>query len=147
MNNLYAKVSDYYDIPLRMSIQRGDVSTNIGSTHDPEIFGPSFWFTLHNGATNYANLPTDFVKNGMKSLLINLPLLVPCINCREHFYAFLTRCNLDLAVSSRDQLFEFFNDIHNYVNSRYGKPSMSLEDAKRLYGFNNNGTLMKISYS
>ena len=146
MNNKYstpyARVTSFN--PIEMTISR----SIIGHSTDPDIFGPSFWFTLHNGAVVYPKNPNELHRTGMKQLLFNLPLLVPCINCKEHFHAFLRDANLDDAVSSRDKLFKFFVDIHNYVNKRYSKPIISIEDAKILYGFDNpNGSDIRISYT
>ena len=74
--------------------------------------------------------------------------MVPCLTCKEHFYHFLKSADLDFATSSRENLFKFFVDIHNYVNQRYRKPIMSLEEAKRIYGFNKEGvgSNLRITY-
>ena len=122
-------------------------SSIVGSSSDPNVFGPPFWFVLHNAAVTYPVAPTSFVKNGMIQLLSNLPLIVPCIYCREHFYTFITHANLNKAVESRESLFDFFVTIHNYVNKRYGKNEMSLQQAKTLYGYDNpNGSNVRITY-
>ena len=129
--------------PLTMKIS----SSIVGFSSDPDIFGPPFWFVLHNAAVTYPRNPTLFVKNGMKSLLLNLPLLVPCINCREHFSSFLNNTNLDNVVKSKDTIFTFFVNVHNYVNKRTGKREMSVDEAKVLYGFDRpGGTTMRIKY-
>ena len=142
---MYAKSSDLYQRPIEMFISKSIQ----GSSHDPDIFGPPFWFTLHNGITTYPINPTPFVQNGMKQLLLNLPLIVPCLTCKEHFYTFLRNADLDQATSSRENLFSFFVDIHNYVNKRYNKPMMSLEEAKIIYGYNKPGigSNVRIVYS
>lgn len=118
------------------------------SSYDPAVFGPAFWFTLHNGATTYPTMPTDYVRNGMRQLLINLPLLVPCLVCREHFYEYLRDCKLDKAVESRENLFAFIVGVHNFVNVRYGKLPMTLAEAKRIYGFDapGRGTRVRVQY-
>lgn len=129
-------------------MQMNITTSLVGNTNEPDIFGPPFWFVLHNGIHSYPRRPTPYVKEGMKQLLINLPLIVPCLNCKEHFYDFLRKSNLDEAVSSRDALFTFFVNIHNYVNKRYGKREMSIQEAKRLYGFDQlNGSIMRITYN
>lgn len=131
------------DSDLTMTIS----SSIVGSSSDPNVFGPPFWFVLHNAAVTYPVTPTPYVKNGMIQLLTNLPLIVPCIYCREHFYTFLTHANLSAAVESKESLFGFFVTIHNYVNKRYGKNEISLIDAKRLYGFDNpKGSTVRITY-
>lgn len=144
----YKRVRDLYGQPIKMNVDIHQRRTVVGSSFDPEIFGPSLWFILHNGVTNYPSNPTRFVQNGMKLLILNIPLLIPCLACREHFYTSVRASNLDLAVSSRDELFKFFVNVHNYVSSRYGKPQMSLNDAKRFYGFDNPGvgTSVEITY-
>jgi hypothetical protein len=120
-----------------------------GSTTNPDIFGPALWFTLHNSAVVYPRKPTEYIRSGMKNILINLPLIIPCVNCKEHFYDFVHRADLDKAVSSRENLFSFWVDVHNYVNRRYRRPEMSLVDAKRLYGFDTpeRGATMRITYN
>lgn len=125
-------------------------TTIVGSSNDPVLFGPSFWFTLHNGAVSYPDNPSKYVRDGMKQLIINLPLLIPCKSpCREHFYDYIRRrhSSIDDVVASRRQLFPFFVDMHNYVNARYGKAIVTLDDAKAVYGYTNGKTTMRITYS
>jgi hypothetical protein len=85
----------------------------------------------------------------MKQLLSTLPLLVPCVSCKEHFYSFIRQTDLDKVVSSRESLFEYFVNVHNYVNRRYGKPEMSIAQAKKLYGFDKPGvgSSIRITYN
>lgn len=122
-------------------------TTRVGYNRDPEMFGPSFWFTLHNGAAAYPVSPTPWIRASTKQLLISLPILIPCINCREHFFNFVRSSNLDDAVASRDKLFDYFVRAHNYVNARYGKPIMSIDEAKRMYGFDTGKVLVKLNYN
>lgn len=119
-----------------------------GTSTDPSIFGPAMWFTFHNGAILYPKRPTDYVKHGMKQFIYNVPLIIPCLSCKEHMYDFLNRTDLDAAVSSRESLFKFWVDIHNYVNKRYGKRQISLNEAKAIYGFDKPeiGSPIRISY-
>jgi|SRR5580704_13348992 hypothetical protein len=141
--NGYKKVG--YNIP---TIDMNASYSLTGSSDDPTVFGPSMWFTFHNGARAYPKNPTEFIKSGMKQLISNIPLIMPCVSCKEHFYAFLKSIDLDWAVASRDNLFEFWVNAHNYVNDRYGKRLISLDEAKQYYGFNNpNGSMMRLVYS
>lgn len=123
-------------------------SSLIGNSRNPDIFGPPLWFVLHNAATCYAKRPNAFTRQGMKQLLTNLHQLVPCNTCKEHFHDWLLETNLDDVVSSKEKLFAFFVDTHNYVNRRYGKPEMSVKAAKELYGFDKpTGTNIRITYT
>jgi hypothetical protein len=40
---------------------------------------------------------------------------------------------MDDIVSGRENLFKFFWEFHNYVNKRYNKPQITLEEAKSMY--------------
>lgn len=130
--------------PLQMNVD----TSMVGYTNDPVIFGPSFWFTLHNGAVSYPENPSAYVKAGMIQLIRNLPLLIPCKTpCREHFYDYVNRSDLNSAVASRENLFRFFVNIHNIVNSRYGKEIVTLAEAKEMYGFDTLRTTLTINYT
>jgi hypothetical protein len=142
---MYARANELYQQPIEVKV----TTTTQGSSYDPDAFGPAFWFTIHNATTTYPNRPTAFVQDGMKNLIANMPLLIPCVTCKEHFFTFLKTSNLDMVTSSKENLFKFFVDVHNYVNRRFRKPEMSLADAKKMYGFDKPGvgSMIRITYS
>lgn len=142
---MYARANELYQQPIEVKV----TTTTQGSSYDPDAFGPAFWFTIHNATTTYPNRPTIFVQDGMKKLIANMPLLIPCVACKEHFFTFLKTANLDNATASKENLFKFFVDVHNYVNRRFRKPEMSLSDAKKMYGFDKPGvgSMVRITYS
>jgi hypothetical protein len=142
---MYAKASDLYRQPIEMKV----TVTTQGSSYDPDAFGPAFWFTIHNSTTTYPNRPTAFVQSGMKKLIENLHLLIPCLSCQEHFFTFLKKSDMDRITASRENLFKFFIDAHNYVNRRFGKSEMSLSEAKKMYGFDKPGvgSTIRITYT
>ena len=121
-------------------------STMVGYSTDPTIFGPSLWFTLHNGAVNYPERPTEKTRSLMKMFITGLPAIVSCDTCREHLYAYILKSDLDEVSSSRNSLFKFFVDLHNYVNLRTGKSSIDVDRAKETYGFYTGKTTVKITY-
>jgi hypothetical protein len=104
-----------------------------GNSSDPNVWGPAFWFSLHNGAARYPNKPSFAYKNGLKGFISGIPFMLPCPDCARHASEFISRINLDLVVSSKQNLFTFFCDFHNSVNRRYGKPLMHPSDAFKLY--------------
>jgi hypothetical protein len=142
------RYAEFNSIPRESNMLELTVSSSlVGNSTDPEIFGPPLWFVFHNAANTYPRRPTPYIREGMKQLLINLPLIVPCIKCKEHFHDFLQTTNLDEVVSSKENVFVFFVKVHNYVNRRYGKREMSVPEAKELYGFDNpTGINMRITY-
>jgi len=105
------------------------------TNRSPEVWGPHFWFTLHNGALNYPSLANPLCIERMKNFIIGIPVMIPCETCKEHATAYIesNKDYLDYICASRDKLFKFFVDFHNYVNIRLKKPEMSYDDAYRLY--------------
>ena len=102
---------------------------------DPEVWGSPFWFSLHNGANHYPITASPCVVSRMVGFIRGLPMMLPCVSCKDHANTYIERagCDLEEHCKGRDKLFAFFVDFHNYVNDRYGKPSWSIEKAKRFY--------------
>jgi hypothetical protein len=105
------------------------------STADPNVWGPSFWFSLHNGASKYPENATDIFRDNMKNFILGIPVILPCEACRSHAKEYIdNRYNeLDEICSSRKKLFNFFVDFHNMVNEKNGKGKLSYDEALRLY--------------
>ena len=102
---------------------------------NPEVWGSAFWFSLHNGANHYALNASPCVIERTKGFIRGLPLMIPCISCKAEASCYVDSRDheLDEICRTRSNLFAFYVDFHNFVNQRYGKPEMSLEDAKKLY--------------
>ena len=116
------------------------------NTSNPDIWGPAFWFTIHNGASKYPINASPIVVERMKAFILGMPVMIPCETCKEHATSHIENNynNLDQICSSREKLFNFFVDFHNFVNKRYNKPLMSYDDAKKLY--NGDAIVSKLSY-
>ena len=102
---------------------------------NPSVWGPAFWFSLHNGALRYPIQAAPLWKERMKHFILGIPVMVPCEKCSEHATAYLESnfYKIDEIVTSRLKLFDFFWEFHNYVNRSLNKPEMSLEDAYKMY--------------
>lgn len=105
------------------------------SSSDPEVWGPSFWFILHNGAAKYPINASPLYAERMKGFILGIPVMIPCEKCSDHATAYIESnwYRIDDIVLGRKKLFNFFCDFHNVLNRRYGKPEMSYEDAYNLY--------------
>jgi hypothetical protein len=116
------------------------------NTSEPEVWGPAFWFTLHNGASKYPINASPIVVERMKGFILGIPVMIPCEICKEHATSHIENNynNLDKICSTRENLFNFFVDFHNFVNKRYKKPLMSYNDANKLY--NGDAIVSKLSY-
>jgi hypothetical protein len=113
---------------------------------DPKVWGPAFWFILHTGAAKYPLSASPIISGKMKSYIIGIPTMLPCIICQTHATNHIEKnmCNLDDICSGRDKLFKFFVIFHNIVNKRYNKPVVSVEDAYKIYNEGINVNIMTI---
>jgi hypothetical protein len=116
-----------------------------GSTTDPRIWGPAFWFTLHVTAAHYPENPSPIVRHLMKNRILAIPYEIPCSKCRSHAIAFIdnNKEKLDDIVSNKHKLGKFYVEFHNNVNMRYGKPIWDYEKAYKLYSGNAKINIMK----
>jgi hypothetical protein len=113
---------------------------------DPNVWGPAFWFTLHNGASKYPVSASPITIERMKSFIFGIPVMLPCEKCQYHAtnHIMMNKNKLNQICSGRDSLFTFFVDFHNIVNKRYNKPLMSVEQAYQIY--NGGAMISKLSY-
>ena len=101
---------------------------------DPEVWGPAFWFSLHNGAARYPINASPLWRRRMKSYIQGIPVMVPCEKCADHATAYIeSRDDLDEVVKNKDSLFSFFVEFHNFVNERLGKKRIPMETAIKMY--------------
>jgi hypothetical protein len=119
-------------------------TSNYSNLHDPKSWGPAFWFSLHNGADKYPESASPIVKSRMKSYILGIPIMLPCIKCQIHAneHIELNKKDLDDICSGRKKLFKFFVDFHNKVNKMYNKPIVSVEDAYKMYNGGVNVSVM-----
>ena len=116
------------------------------STGTPDVWGPLFWFSLHNGALRYPKDPSNIWKERMKNYIFGIPVMVPCEKCSIHASAYIeSQTDIDTVVTSREKLFEFFWKFHNFVNKKLGKKEISLEEAYSIY--NSRTDIKTLSYS
>lgn len=110
-------------------------NTTITTTSDPTVWGPSFWFMLHNGASKYPIEASNLRKERMKGFILGIPTMVPCEGCISHAIPYLeaSKPHLDDIVKGRDSLFKFFVDFHNDVNKRLHKREYTYDEAYQMY--------------
>lgn len=113
---------------------------------DPEVWGPAFWFSLHNGANQFPIEASPCIIDRTVGFIRGLPMMLPCVECKEHANRYIAEHDSELhtVCKTRNALFKFYVNFHNSVNERKGKPVMSLDDAKKLY---NGFTLSSLKYS
>lgn len=100
----------------------------------PEVFGPFHWYMLHNGAGHLPDTLSPIAIKRIIGFIDGIPEFTPCEKCSEHSRFFIESSKHRIQnFKTRDDVFSFFNDFHNYVNKRLGKPEVSLETAKQMW--------------
>ena len=122
------------------------VQINDTNSSNPEVWGPAFWFSLHNGALRYPNNASPHWKERMKNFILGIPVMLPCQKCMMHATAYIDdkKQELDEIVNDKEKLFDFFCCFHNFVNKRLEKSELSTKDAYKLYSANTNLTKLKL---
>lgn len=150
-NSPTSKLESNYQVTksgnLEKSINMQHETKTFPNTSDPSVWGPSFWFTLHNGAAHYPIDASNHRKKRMKDFILGIPVILPCKGCIPHAIAYIEEAKprLDDIVSGQDNLFKFFVDFHNNVNERYGKKQFTYDEAYKIY--KQGANITKMSYS
>ena len=112
-------------------------SEKIKNTSNPTIWGPSFWFTIHNGICTYPISASLIQKERMKGFILGIPVMLPCEICKVHATHYIDdiKKQLDIICSGRDSLFKWSVDFHNSVNKRNNKKELSQEEARKIYQY------------
>lgn len=84
----------------------------------PKSFGPYFWGAFHLACLAAID------KEALKTFIETYQMVLPCFGCRLHFSQLLA----EKPIPDVDQ-FRWSVDIHNIVNERLGKPTVTYEDA------------------
>lgn len=128
-----------------MSEAEPHTERHFGPFINPKQWGSAFWPSLHWLAAGYPDPPvlSDLEaytawceeKAKYKQQYENLPFVLPCLECREHFKeVLLNRPLSDHALSSNMALRQWMVDIHNDVNQRTGsKQVWTLQDSNARY--------------
>lgn len=101
----------------------------------PAFWGPGLWKAIHAGSLNYPEQANRLTVEKMKGFIYGLPAIMACKACSTHALAFIQEhdSDLDTICASRQNLFRFFVDFHNYVNKRQNKPVLSYDDVLKMY--------------
>lgn len=144
MTNLPSPIEEHEDRKIYVEYVEQD-HPNSGN---PEVWGPAFWFSLHNGALRFPENASPTWRDRMKNFILGIPVMVPCEKCSVHATAYIENNydKLDTVVSNKDTLFEFFCNFHNYVNKRLDKPEMSIDDALAMYSSPAKVTKLQVRY-
>ena len=64
-------------------------------TSKPTIWGPKFWYILHNCSINYPKKATDLCAKRTSHFIMGIPYFLPCSDCRKHLIDYLSHFEED----------------------------------------------------
>jgi hypothetical protein len=93
---------------------------------DPEIWGPHYWFFLHTISMTYPKYPNAVTKKKYYEFIQNLPLFIPVENISTEFYKLIEEYPITPYLDNKESLIRWTHFIHNKINAKLEKPSISL---------------------
>lgn len=109
---------------------------------NPNVWGKYQWTSIHFVALGYPTAsPPDDVKESYRRYFTEiLPEVLPCYTCREHLKKTLVEQHplLPQHLENSETLFAWTVSLHNVVNARLGKKQLTLEEAKKIYMYEDN---------
>jgi hypothetical protein len=99
----------------------------------PSDWGPFLWSSLHYIALGYPLKPSTIDKLNYSEFFINLHKVIPCITCADHYKEMIEKYPPSPHTGSLEELFQWTVDIHNKVNTRLEKKTLSVEEAFNIY--------------
>lgn len=95
---------------------------------DPKIWGPHYWFFLHTIAMTYPHHPNAITKKKYYEFVQNLPLFIPVEEISKEFEKLIDKYPITPYLENRDSFTRWMYFIHNKINEKLEKPSISLND-------------------
>ena len=95
---------------------------------DPKVWGPHYWFFLHTLAMTYPHYPNAVTKKKYYEFIQNLPLFLPVEEISGEFSKLIDKYPITPYLDNRDSLVRWVHFIHNKINEKLEKPTISLND-------------------
>jgi hypothetical protein len=95
---------------------------------DPKIWGPHYWFFLHTVAMTYPHHPNAITKKKYYEFIQNLPLFIPVEEISKEFEKLIDIYPITPYLDNRDSFTRWVHFIHNKINEKLEKPTISLND-------------------
>jgi hypothetical protein len=95
---------------------------------DPEVWGPTYWRFLHTVAAHYPVKPTTTEKKIHYRLIHNFHEFIPHRIIAADFRHLLEKNPVTPYLDSQADFVRWVNHMHNLVNTKLDKPTVSLKD-------------------
>jgi hypothetical protein len=97
------------------------------------IWGPAAWKFLHAATFAYPDDPTEKHKEDALKLFQSLASMLPCGDCCVNYSNEFSIASISKHLHSKDALSRWLVDLHNRVNIRLGKPTLTYDEVAALY--------------
>ncbi len=102
--NQYKRAQDAYHVPLQpgpLQVPSSQTATlPFKFSVDPAVWGPGFWYMLHNRSRVYHDHPSKKVQNEMAAFITSIPIGVPCTVCEQDAREYISKQDLGSATKS-----------------------------------------------
>lgn len=95
---------------------------------NPKIWGPHYWFFLHTLAMTYPHHPNTVTKKKYYEFIQNLPLFIPVQEISTEMEKLIENYPITPYLDNRDSFVRWTHFIHNKINEKIEKPTISLND-------------------
>ena len=95
---------------------------------DPKVWGPHYWFFLHTLAMTYPHHPNAVTKKKYYEFIQNLPLFLPVEEISGEFSKLIDKYPITPYLDNRDSFVRWMHFIHNKINEKLEKPTISLNE-------------------
>ena len=95
---------------------------------DPKVWGSHYWFFLHTIAMTYPHYPSTVTKKKYYEFIQNLPLFIPVEEISSEFSMLIDKYPITPYLDNRDSFVRWMHFIHNKINEKLEKPTISLND-------------------
>ena len=92
---------------------------------NPDVWGPHYWFFMNTIAVNYPKNPSDGIKKKHYNFITSLIDFIPNASISKEFENMLDQYPIEPYLNSRDSLLKWVHFIHNKVNERIGKKTIT----------------------
>jgi hypothetical protein len=95
---------------------------------DPKVWGPHYWFFLNTVAMTYPHHPNTVTKKKYYEFIQNLPLFIPVEQISSDFSKLIEKYPISPYLDNRDSFVRWIHFIHNKINEKLEKPTISLNE-------------------
>ena len=101
--------------------------------YDSKIWGPHYWFFLHTLAMSYPGKANDVIKKKYYELIQNMQLFIPDEKIGNDFRKLIDAYPVAPYLDTRESFVRWTHFIHNKMNDKLEKPTITLENFYRQY--------------